>query len=680
MNTIQNIVTGSAAQVLGWALMHLLWQGLLIAILLKILLRGVPVRLAGLRYWIASTALMAMLWMPGISVWKAFSARPAAVTIPEPAAPLAERSASVPQVAAPGAIPARVDAIGDWRRLVPERLGALVPWLSMVWFAGTVLFASVVLGGLFRAQFLMRNAKFVTGDGWAHRLESLTLDSRAREPVRLLESVRIRVPTVIGWLHPAILLPAGAAHELATEHLDALLAHELAHIRRRDYLVNLLQTFIEVLLWYHPATWWVTMQVRTERECCCDDEAVAVCGDPLTYARALSRAERLRSASNWAIALSGASLLNRVRRLTEMKTPQIGRVAVYLMGLFAIGLILAAGAASSLLAYMPAVVERPSVAATTPAMPQVMQRESPKPVSAAPNSQGAVQNKTVNKVPSQEKFVRPTEIPREIKPEQWLDLQKLEALLTAKRQQLEELKIRFNKTHPDVVMLSRLIADLEMQMARLRRGAPLQQATLGPKLTGYVYDPTGAVVPGVSISAGIPGNRQVLASTHSDVQGYFEIDSFTGVDFELRFEIAGFAPQVLAPRNLGTGPLGVTLELGQVTETVTIITGAGPGAAASAARNPVRVGGTIVQPKVILRVDPIYPPQAKIDNIEGTVVVSALIDEEGRVKDAIVVSGHSMLRDAALESVCQWRYTPVLLNGEPWPMRLSITLVFKLAR
>ena len=175
-----------------------------------------------------------------------------------------------------------------------------------------------------------------------------------------------------------------------------------------------------------------------------------------------------------------------------------------------------------------------------------------------------------------------------------------------------------------------------------------------------------------------PESKQALFRTVTDARGYFEIDSLTGSEFELRFELAGFAPQALPGRDLGSGQLGVTLELGQIRETVVVMTGAGSGAAASERRNPIRVGGNIYPPKLLQKVEPVYPPQAKIDNIEGTVVVSALIDEEGHVKDAIVLSGHSMLKDAALECARQWRYSPALLNGQPWPMRLSITLVFKI--
>jgi len=116
--------------------------------------------------------------------------------------------------------------------------------------------------------------------------------------VRLLISALVQVPTVIGWLRPVVLVPVGALSGLPAEYLEALLLHELAHVRRHDYLVNILQSVAEALLFYHPAVWWVSGHIRAERELCCDDVAVAVSGDALTYARALAHWNRTPGASH----------------------------------------------------------------------------------------------------------------------------------------------------------------------------------------------------------------------------------------------------------------------------------------------------------------------------------------------------------------------------------------------
>src|ERR687891_1536007 len=100
---------------------------------------------------------------------------------------------------------------------------------------------------------------------------------------------------------------------LSAQQLEAILAHELAHIRRHDYLVNLLQTLVETLLFYHPAVWWLSRRIRLEREHCCDDLAVSLCGDPYTYASALADLEQLRGSGQLVVAATGGSLLQRVR-------------------------------------------------------------------------------------------------------------------------------------------------------------------------------------------------------------------------------------------------------------------------------------------------------------------------------------------------------------------------------
>jgi beta-lactamase regulating signal transducer with metallopeptidase domain len=121
-------------------------------------------------------------------------------------------------------------------------------------------------------------------------------------------------------------LPVGALTGLTTQQLKTIIAHELAHIRRHDYLINLLQAMIETLLFYHPAVWWVSRRIRQEREHCCDDLAVAMCGDALTYARALLEMERLRSAGpQLAVAANGGLLMDRIQRLVSGQPQQTNR-------------------------------------------------------------------------------------------------------------------------------------------------------------------------------------------------------------------------------------------------------------------------------------------------------------------------------------------------------------------
>jgi hypothetical protein len=199
------------------------------------------------------------------------------------------------------------------------------------------------------AQRLRRHGLGAVAPEVEASLTRLAVALRVSRPVRLLESALVEVPTCIGWLRPLILLPASTLAGLSMQQLELLLAHELAHVRRRDYLVNLLQAAAETLLFYHPAVWWVSHRMRVEREHCCDDLAVAACGDALGYARALATLEERRSpAPALAMAADGASLVARVRRLAGLshearsaRAPALGATVL---------LTAAAGAGSLLLA------------------------------------------------------------------------------------------------------------------------------------------------------------------------------------------------------------------------------------------------------------------------------------------------------------------------------------------
>jgi beta-lactamase regulating signal transducer with metallopeptidase domain len=167
-------------------------------------------------------------------------------------------------------------------------------------------------------------------------------------PVRLCESALVEVPTVIGWLRPVVLLPVSTLAGLSPAQLEALLAHELAHVRRFDYLVNLVQTFGETLLFYHPAVWWVSRRMRVEREHCCDDAAVVACGDAVGYARALAALEGLRAiAPTLAVAAGGGSLWPRIARLVGGPPPHLSRSSRWLAGVFALATLIALGLGAS---------------------------------------------------------------------------------------------------------------------------------------------------------------------------------------------------------------------------------------------------------------------------------------------------------------------------------------------
>jgi predicted HAD superfamily phosphohydrolase YqeG len=138
--------------------------------------------------------------------------------------------------------------------------------------------------------------------------------------IRYCECVRLQSPAVLGWFRPIVMLPVSALTGLSPDQLQSVIAHELAHIKRLDSFVNVFQICVETLLFYHPAVWWLSRRIRTEREHCCDDTAVSICGDPLEYARALTLMEQWRGAPVLAMAATGGPLSARIYRLLGLKS------------------------------------------------------------------------------------------------------------------------------------------------------------------------------------------------------------------------------------------------------------------------------------------------------------------------------------------------------------------------
>ncbi len=155
-----------------------------------------------------------------------------------------------------------------------------VPWIVFAWSVGVMLLGiRLVCGGTLVLR-LQRSAMRPKGDDPRLLVDRLAERMRIPHPVRIAESVRVAAPMVVGILRPVILIPMTALTGLTPRQFAMILAHELAHIRRHDYLVNLLQTVVETLFFYHPAVWWLSRQIRNERENCCDDVAMATVRRP----------------------------------------------------------------------------------------------------------------------------------------------------------------------------------------------------------------------------------------------------------------------------------------------------------------------------------------------------------------------------------------------------------------
>ena len=316
MNAMRILASQPWVEPFGWTLVHFLWQGLAIAVLYAAIRRGLPrASSPHVRYLLACAALGAMLAAPLVT-W--------GLIRPSRAYPdAAYRIRSTPPAASVTGIGANTTLPAPVRATVSGvRPAEFLPWVVMVWLAGALVFWVRLVGGWFVAARLRSSMVRRAPPEWQETLRKLGARIGLSRPVRLLVSALVQVPTVVGWLRPVVLVPVGALGGLPAEYLEALLLHELAHIRRGDYLVNILQSVAEALLFYHPAVWWVSGHIRAERELCCDDVAVSVSGDAFTYAQALAQLESYRPAHlSFAVAADGGSLSTRIARLLGQSWP-----------------------------------------------------------------------------------------------------------------------------------------------------------------------------------------------------------------------------------------------------------------------------------------------------------------------------------------------------------------------
>lgn len=325
---------------LGWMLVHFLWQGALLAGVLALLLWSTRGQSPRLRYGLACLMLVLMGVAPVATWYELGRPRVAArilFTPPAEAVP-GSRSASPADLSPPAGGPAVLDRAWEWA--LPLGVG--------LWLLGVATMSLRLASGWAWLQWLRRRPDTVpASDDIQLRLLRLCQRMRLASNIRILLCEKVPGPTVMGWLRPVILLPPAALLGMPPDQLELVLAHELAHILRHDFAINLLQSCVEVLLFYHPAVWWVSAKIRQERELCCDDLAVRVTGDALDYAAALTRLEALcrppdptrHAAQALALSATGGSFMHRIRRLISPNAPtplapRAGLVLLLLLGGF----------------------------------------------------------------------------------------------------------------------------------------------------------------------------------------------------------------------------------------------------------------------------------------------------------------------------------------------------------
>jgi beta-lactamase regulating signal transducer with metallopeptidase domain len=342
MTTLTNWLPPSAMHSLGWTLLHFLWQGTAVAALAAVLM--VLCRRASARYALAVGALALMLAAPVATFVVLTSSR--TTETPSESSPLLETRVTVP---------GNVRTSSGFSRLSPS-LDTL-PWLVEAWLLGVAFFSLRSAGGFLLLERERRRQSDTVSARVLETCQTLQRRLGLNRAVRYSECAWLQSPAVIGWFRPIVLLPVTALTGLSEEQLQLVIVHELAHIQRLDPFVNVFQICVETLLFYHPAVWWLNKSIRAEREHCCDDAAVSICGNAVEYARALTLMEEWRSAPTLAMAANRGPLSERIFRVLRLKSIGAGTRGIGLTGgLLCLTAALVAGNALLGIAYPKPVV------------------------------------------------------------------------------------------------------------------------------------------------------------------------------------------------------------------------------------------------------------------------------------------------------------------------------------
>ncbi len=297
------------SQALGWTLIHFCWQATAIIVLYLAIDQALKKARIHTRYMLTLATLLSMfcLFVATLAYELHFSHEPNT------------------QIQSFGFLEAHVGLLAHQSARL--QLGTLLPWIDCAWWIGVLCSCARSIGGWWWLQRLRRATRYAAPAAVHARFRNVCAKLRVLQPPDLKLSAQISVPMTFGILRSIVLLPTSVLLCLNPDQLEAILAHELAHVRRADYFWNLLQTTGEALFFFHPAVWWIGRRLREQRELCCDDIAVEMCADPLLYASALFRLEDHRSAGlNLAMALDGhqspSSFRKRILRVLGEPTPQ----------------------------------------------------------------------------------------------------------------------------------------------------------------------------------------------------------------------------------------------------------------------------------------------------------------------------------------------------------------------
>jgi bla regulator protein BlaR1 len=304
-------IVNNLIKAIGWSIFHSLWQGAIIygALMLAVVL--IPKLSAKTRHNLAYSAMCLMFMGFCITFFSIFQ--------------FPQNGSSAIQVIDPGVSPGGpASYILSLPQKINNRTEHLFPYLVSMYSIG-ILFQLLILSFGYRKLIRLKQAeRSLVPAEWQVVFEQLSKKLKLRRRVGFYLSANVNVPLVIGYFKPIVLFPLALASQLDIHQVEAILIHELSHIRRNDYLLNLIKTAIETILFFNPFIWLSGRLINIEREHACDDLVLQFTGTPVTYAHALLKLEILKNKATPALSMAATGgnqhLYQRIKRITDMKT------------------------------------------------------------------------------------------------------------------------------------------------------------------------------------------------------------------------------------------------------------------------------------------------------------------------------------------------------------------------
>ncbi|GAB4045421.1 M56 family metallopeptidase [Spirosoma litoris] len=316
-------ISGQMMNAICWTLIHSLWIGLLTAVLAGGVIFGTPKASARFRYQLLCGCLVTFVGAMSVVFYREVIAHPLAQSNSYTSVSIT--SNTVPALSAnpaPQLVTINASVINQLKGFINRQAG----WIFALWLLFFVAKSLKLISGLYNVHRIRHYKNHALGDEWSRKALDFGRALGIQQSIALVQSELVNVPVTIGLLKPMILLPMGLLFQLPPEQIDTILWHELAHIQRRDYAVNLLQSLVETIFFFNPGLLWLSSLIREEREICCDDIVLAHTAQKSNYLEALFAFQTFNTQpAGYAMALGFGKqqLMNRLKRMVSQENKRL---------------------------------------------------------------------------------------------------------------------------------------------------------------------------------------------------------------------------------------------------------------------------------------------------------------------------------------------------------------------